>query len=252
MSLRDELDGRPTSTRIRYLDVRAMVRTSPPPVPWLAPGVVPRGALTVIYAPGGEMKSLLSLGIAGAVARGDEVAGIECKKGTAVYLDAENGQAEIHRRVHNLGLPEDGVEVAEVGGLDIRRDFAEVEAEVLDKKPELLVLDSLRSLTPGMDENDTSATARALDPIRRLAHQTGTAVLLIHHANKGGKDFRGASSIRDAVDVLWHLGRAEDDPDLSRRFLHNKKMRVARDGAKLLARARRGPGPHPSRARRAL
>ena len=33
--------------------------------------------------------------------------------------------------------------------------------------------------------------------------------------------------------MLWHLGRAEDDPDPSRRFLHNKKMRVARDGAKL-------------------
>lgn len=194
MSLRDDLDGRAPSTRIRYLDVREMVRTSPPPVSWLAPGLIPLGALTVIYAPGGEMKSLLSLGIAGAVARGDEVAGIECKKGTALYYDAENGEREIHRRIHSLGLPEDGVEVAEVGGLDLSRDFAEIEGEVLDKEPELLVLDSLRSLTPGMDENDTSATARALDPIRRLAHRTGVAVLLIHHANKGGRDFRGASS----------------------------------------------------------
>jgi hypothetical protein len=229
----DGSTARVSSSKIRYLDVPAMVRASPPPVPWLAPGVIPRGALTVMYAPGGEMKSLLSLGIAGAVARGEELAGIECAKGTALYFDAENGRAEIHRRVHALGLPEDGIEVAEVGGLDIRKDFAEVEGEVLDKKPELLVLDSLRSLTPGMDENDTSTTAAALDPIRRLAHNTGTAVLLIHHANKGGKDFRGASSIRDAVDVLWHLGRAEDDPDPARRFLHNKKMRVARDGAKL-------------------
>ena len=58
--------------------------------------MIPRGALTVIYAPGGEMKSLLALGIAGAVARGEQLAGIECAQGTAIYLDAENGQAEIH------------------------------------------------------------------------------------------------------------------------------------------------------------
>jgi hypothetical protein len=85
-------------------------------------------------------------------------------------------------------------------------------------------------MTPGMDENDTSATASTLRPLSRLAHESGTAILLIHHANKGGKQFRGASSIRDAVDAMWHLGREENDPDPARRFLQNTKMRVAPDG----------------------
>ena len=39
------------------------------------------------------------------------------------------------------------------------------------------------------------------------------AILLIHHTNKAGKDFRGASSIRDSCDVLWHLGREDGDDD---------------------------------------
>jgi KaiC/GvpD/RAD55 family RecA-like ATPase len=216
-----------TTSSIRFLDVATMAATPPPPVPWLAPPILARGALTALYAPGGDGKSLLSMALAAAIAHGGDLAGIECKPGIAVYLDAENGEHEIHRRVHTLGLPASGVRVADASGLDLRGDIAEVEAVVGDTSPDLLVLDSLRSLTPGMDENDTAQTARALDPLRRLAHESGAAILLIHHANKGGRDFRGASAIRDSVDVLWHLGREDQDPDPRRRFLRCRKMRVA-------------------------
>ncbi|HTU78342.1 MAG TPA: AAA family ATPase [Solirubrobacteraceae bacterium] len=204
-----------------------MVATPPPPVPWLASPLLPRGALTVLYAPGGDGKSLFSMALCAAIAHGGELAGIECELGASLYLDAENGEREIHRRVHTLGLPASGVQVADAGGLDLRRHMPAVDAVISEVSPDVLVLDSLRSMTPGMDENDTAQTARALDPLRRLAHESGIAILLIHHANKGGRDFRGASSIRDGVDVLWHLGRQEDDPDPLRRFLVCRKMRVA-------------------------
>jgi hypothetical protein len=221
---------------IRFFDVPAMVAEPPPAVPWLAPPMLPRAALTVLYAPGGDGKSLVALALAAAIAHGGELAGIACEQGTTVYLDAENGEHEIHRRVHTLGLPATGVEVADASRLDLRRDIAEVEAVVRERTPDLLVLDSFRSMTPGMDENDTSQTARALDPLRRLAHESGISILLIHHSNKAGKDYRGASSIRDSVDVLWHLGRQDGDPDPQRRFLHNVKMRVAPDGERLWLR----------------
>lgn len=221
---------------IRFLDVANMAAKAPPPVPWLAPPLLPRAALTALYAPGGDGKSLLSMALAAAIAHGGELAGIECEHGVTVYLDAENGEHEIHRRVHTLGLPASGVQVADASRLDLRRDMAEVEAVVREKTPDLLVLDSFRSMTPGMDENDTGQTARALDPLRRLAHESGAAILLIHHANKAGKDYRGASSIRDGVDVLWHLGRQDGDPDPLRRFMHNVKMRVAPDGGRLWLR----------------
>ena len=221
---------------IRFLDVPAMVATAPPAVPWLAPPMLPRAALVALYAPGGDGKSLLALALAAAIAHGGELAGIECEQGATVYLDAENGEHEIHRRVHTLGLPASGVEVADASRLDLRRDIVEVETVVRERTPDLLVLDSFRSMTPGMDENDTSQTARALGPLRRLAHESQTSILLIHHANKAGKDYRGASSIRDSVDVLWHLGRQDGDPDRQRRFLHNVKMRVAPDGERLWLR----------------
>lgn len=221
---------------IRFLDVRAMVAEAPPAVPWLAPPMLPRAALTALYAPGGDGKSLVALALAAAIAHGGELAGIECEQGVTVYLDAENGEHEIHRRVHTLGLPASGVQVADACRLDLRRDMAEVEAVVREKTPDLLILDSFRSMTPGMEENDTGQTARILDPLRTLAHERAISILLIHHANKAGKDFRGASSIRDSVDVLWHLGREDDDPDPGRRFLSCRKMRVAAEPERLWLR----------------
>jgi hypothetical protein len=220
---------------IRFLDVPAMVAEAPPAVPWLAPPLLPRAALIALYAPGGDGKSLFSMALAAAIAHGGELAGIACERGVTVYLDAENGEHEIHRRVHTLGLPAFGVHVADASGLDLR-DIAAVEAVLREKTPDLLVLDSFRSMTPGMDENDTGQTARVLDPLRRLAHELTIAILLIHHANKAGKDFRGASSIRDSVDVLWHLGRQDDDPDPGRRFLSCRKMRVAAEPERLWLR----------------
>jgi KaiC/GvpD/RAD55 family RecA-like ATPase len=212
---------------IRFLDVAGMAAKAPPPVAWLASLLLPRGALTALYAPGGDGKSLFSMALAAAIANGEALAGIECEQGTTSYLDAENGEREIHRRIHTLGLPASGVRVADAGGLDLRGHMSAVKAIISEARPDLLVLDSLRSLTPGMDENDTAQTARVLDPLRRLAYESDAAILLIHHANKAGRDFRGASSIRDSVDVLWHLGRQENDPDARRRFLTCRKMRVA-------------------------
>lgn len=222
---------------LQWLDVPRMAAEPPPAVPWLVERVIPRAALTVLYAPGGDGKSLLAMALAASIAHGEELAGIGCEKGLAVYLDGENGPAEIHRRIHTLGLPAYGVKVADAGGLDLRRDMGLVEQVLELDQPDLLVLDSFRALHPGMGENDTAATAGALDRLRRLAHGTaGTAILLIHHANKGGRDFRGASSSRAGVDVFWHLGRADGDPDPRRRFLHNRKMRPAADGARLWLR----------------
>jgi hypothetical protein len=221
---------------IRFLDVAAMTAAPPPAVRWLASPMLPRASLTGLFAPGGDGKSLLAAAIAAALARGGEVAGIECETGTTIYLDGENGEWEIHRRVHTLGLPAEGVRMADASGFDLRQHLHLLAELVYSERPDLVVLDSLRSLTPGLDENDTKQTAAVLDPLRRLAHESGTAALLIHHTNKAGKDFRGASSIRDSCDALWHLGRHDDDQDRSRRFLACRKMRVAAEPERMWLR----------------
>jgi 5S rRNA maturation endonuclease (ribonuclease M5) len=215
------------SSKLRKLDVAHMVAEEAPPVPWRVEPVLADGALTMLFAPPGEGKSLLALTLAAGIALGEDVAGLPTRQGKVLYVDAENGAWEIHRRVKCLGLPAEGVALYEAASdFDLRREEAEVERLVSEEEATVLILDSLRSLAPGLDENDSGDCEAALAPLRRLAHERKLAVLLIHHANKGGQIYRGSSAIQAAVEITYQFGRVEDDPDPARRFLRVRKMRI--------------------------
>ena len=66
----------------------------------------------------GEGKSLLAMALGAGVATGQDEAGFTCHRGGVVIVDAENGAYEIHRRVHTLELPGEGIHVYEAEGFD--------------------------------------------------------------------------------------------------------------------------------------
>jgi AAA domain/Winged helix-turn-helix DNA-binding len=67
----------------------------------------------------------------------------------------------------------------------------------------LVIFDNLSSLRSGIDENDNSALDGFLRWLLALRHK-GYAILLIHHAGKGG-DQRGASRLEDFLDTTVKL-----------------------------------------------
>ena len=212
---------------LRVLDLARMVSENPPPVPWIVDGLAVRGALTLLTGREGEGKSLLTLALATGIADGSEVAGFDCKPGTALIVDGENGEHEIWRRVHCLGLPPTGVVPVEADGFDLRR-LVELEALLAVHRPALLVLDSFRSLWPGGDENDSAAVASVLDPLRALARRFDVATMLLHHLPKGGSSYRGSTAIGAAVKLGFKLTRADGDPERrERRRLECFKCRPA-------------------------
>jgi predicted ATP-dependent serine protease len=194
--------------------------------------MVADGSLAMLFGAPGEGKSLLAASLATAVAHGDRLAGLSCAQGRALYVDAENGEHEIHRRVRSLGLPAEHVAVYDVEGFDLRRHRDDLEAVIAHERPSLVVLDSLRSLAPVLDENDPAQTSLALDPMRQLAHRQDVALVIVHHANKAGRDYRGSTAILASVDLAWRLGRAEGDPDRQRRFLECRKSRIGPEPAR--------------------
>lgn len=114
----------------------------------------------------------------------------------------------------------------------------------------MLVLDSLRSLAPGLDENDSKPVEAALRPVSRLAQDVGLPVLMLHHAGKQGVEYRGSTAIGAAVELGFALSRRDDDPEKrTRRRLACWKSRPApepeprwitleaRDGLIMLAEA---------------
>jgi KaiC/GvpD/RAD55 family RecA-like ATPase len=219
------------SRKFRVLDVAKLVAETPPEVPWEIDGLAVRGDTTVLTGDPGAGKSLLALTLAGAVARGESIAGIDCSKGAVVYLDAENGGREIHRRLHSLGIPLKGVTVVEADGVDLRNDgdLAGLDSLVGRYQPTMLVLDSLTALWPGANERKTEDVAPTLYELKRLAERHGLAIVLLHHRPKAGGEYRGTTAIAAAAQLGFTLSKAEGDPDRTRRRLHCWKCRPAQE-----------------------
>src|SRR5437879_1874932 len=145
MPSRERKSDAARSEHMHFLDVEAMRKTPPPPVAWLVEGLAARGALTLLAGQPKAGKSLLALALARALAIGEPLAGIGCRRAPALIVDAENGAAELHRRIWSLGLPAAAarrLHVCEARGLDLREDLPVLERLITAPAPALVVLDS--------------------------------------------------------------------------------------------------------------
>lgn len=215
--------------KLRPLDVEHMLATSPPPVPWLAEPLLVRGCTTLLAGREGQGKSLLALALASAIGHGSDLAGMSvARPGRVLVIDAENGEREAWRRIHGLSVKAGTLTYYEAEGFSLRDDLSELEKVLMEHKPDLLVLDSMRSLWPAGDENDSGAVEEALGRLRNLVRRVGCACLMLHHAGKGGSEYRGSTAIGAAVEIGYTLIREPDDPEgRTRRRLRCFKCRVA-------------------------
>jgi hypothetical protein len=157
------------------------------------------------------------------------VAGIAVQPGRVVIVDAENGCAEIHRRVHALGLDVDALDrltIVEADGFSLADDLGDLHELLASLRPTLLVLDSWRSMWRG-DERDEAEVASVLDPLRNLVRRHDAGGLLIHHARRDGSGYRGSGAIAASVELAFLLDRDENDPNRYRRRLRCEKSRPA-------------------------
>lgn len=221
--------------RLKVLDVASMLSTEPPPVPWLAEPLLVRSAVTMLSGREGLGKSLVGYRLACAIGAGDSVASMDTRRGRVLYVDGENGAAEIHRRIRQLGgVDADHLHIVEAEGFHLERDLGELRELIVRTRPMAIVLDSWRSLWPGGDENDSGQVEKCLGPIRALAREHDAGVLLLHHAGKAGQDYRGTTAIGAAIELGFVLRRADGDPEgRTRRELACWKMRLGPEPAPL-------------------
>ena len=213
--------------KFRKLDLVRLAASPPEPIPWVIEDFAAKGETTMLYGVGGVLKSMLALALADGVARGETVGGFECVEGRVVYLDAENGEREIHRRIRGLGVDPEGISIYETAGVHLLDDSTEIEALIEAEQPSLVIFDSLRTLLPGAEENDSTEMAEALAEIRAFAQRKDVAIVVIHHAEKRGETYRGSSAIHDQVSMMFSLKREAGDPDRHRRSVMTRKCRIA-------------------------
>lgn len=187
--------------------------------------ILERG-LTLIYAPSGIGKSLISLGMAFAVAAGASIGRWEAPAPRRVLLiDGELDMADLQSRLAKLLPREDDGETARRIMVWARKDQPlgedvppfidlgtedgrqEVVAYVLAARPDLVVLDNVSTLVTVADENSAAAWTPFLATLLEM-QRAGASVLVVHHAKKaGGADggYRGSQKLSVLFDRIIRL-----------------------------------------------
>ncbi len=209
----------------RIADLATILAEPAEPVAWRCEGFVADGTLTILAGRAGSYKTWLGTGLALGVARGNEVAGIRCNKGTAAIVDFEQGPRMSRQRLQQAGveISPGGVTHIDAGGLDLANvnDLAWLAEELESENFDYVLWDSLKRATPSLGESDNDEMATAVANLAQLARNQNSAhVLITHRGRDNRKLFRGATAIMDQADALFGLvpvGDAdEEETDLRR------------------------------------
>ena len=198
----------------------------------LAP-VLQQASLNLLYGPRGLGKTYVAMSIAWAAASGTNFLGWQASRShRVVYVDGEMAASDVKNRLAAFGSPPDSLEfiLSDLSGERRLPDLAEwAGQETLWKScgkswPEMLVLDNLSSLA-GYRTNDPDPWLK-LQPFFLMLRRCGTAVVIVHHANKQGEQ-RGSSQKEDVLDLVLALRPPLDyTPSHGARFeLHVEKAR---------------------------
>lgn len=92
---------------------------------------------------------------------------------------------------------------------------AMAEAGQVPAQLDVLVLDTLHNATTGADENSARDVSTIMQTLRLLRDALGCAIVLVHHSNKAGTDYRGSSSLKGAMDSMLRAQKTGDSYILS-------------------------------------
>jgi hypothetical protein len=210
------------------IDMAEAMELAEQPIAYPIRPIAARGFLTILVGRHSSYKSWLMMATGQAAHRGGgEVAGMRCERTTVLYVDAENGPRLMGRRFKDAGVPADGLLVADGTRLRLPRDLYRLRGLIEGTGAGLVVLDSLRRLTP-LRENESDDMAALIAELGTIARQLDVAVVLIHHRSTkaGAATLRGSSSIEDQADLVFALERVGGDPDKKRRRLRATKYRI--------------------------
>lgn len=191
--------------------------TEDKPPEYLIKGLLPKGSVCLLLATSNVGKTMLACAAMVSTASGRPLLGhYPVNQGRALLLDWESRAGFIKDRVRQLsrGL---NLDPGFRHNLSIKTPvpFHSTDHEFLDHMKrfcdgkDLVVLDSLAAMSPGVDENDRNIRV-ALDKLRYV--NTYTTFLIIHHTRKLQLGYepkedeelgRGSGAIKQAVDVEY-------------------------------------------------
>lgn len=183
------------------------------PVNYLLDGRLVAGTVSVIVAKPKVGKSTLARNLALAVSRGRPFLGSPTLQGEVIYLALEERPEEIKADFKAMGAA--GDEPIQIHAANAPEDaLPQLIQLVRRRKPCLVVIDPLFRLARIRDEKAYAETYQALGPLIDIARESGTHILLTHHAGKSMKADAvdaplGSTALGGIVSTLLVLKRVE-------------------------------------------
>jgi AAA domain len=162
--------------------------------PFVVEGLMAAGSIGIVVGDSGLGKSPLIYQLALSVAAELPWLGMRTRRGTVLYLDHENGSVgskslrdSVMRHLRLEKCPENFLCTQDI------TDIKSLTQAVETVKPDLVVIDTLRSFDSTAEENNTKG-GTFLQSLRKLCQKHRVSFLLIHHIKK--QDKKGFLDVR--------------------------------------------------------
>lgn len=202
---------------------------------WLWAGRIPLGEVTYIRGSGGIGKGFLMADLVSRVTRGADMpdgspcgvpagvclmATMEDDPNTVVTYRLRAAQADMSN-VRDITTDNEGIEFALPDNLSALR-----EAIYQTPNVRMVTIDPLAACATFAIGNNIAFRRKFHNPLRKLAQDTGVAIVVTAHVTKSGK-MQGSEGIRDAARSVLAVSRDSVDP--RERTIHVDKSNNAQD-----------------------
>ncbi len=186
----------------------------PKVIPWIWHGCAYGGGVTLVTAPPKCGKSTLLAGLQRSRETGEPYCGWPVASGPALLVTEEGGIAVVHKTDGLRALDVLDRRTAIEHGLNFEQVLDVIGRWCDAHAAGLVIIDTLAIWAGIEDENDASAMTAALAQVAALAQRTGAAVVVVHHARKGGgahgEAIRGSSAALATTDISLELAYADE------------------------------------------
>jgi hypothetical protein len=236
----------PTQARQKLLspsDLKNLPRPN-----YLIKGILPATGISACYGPSGSGKTFLVTDLGIGLSLGRDWYGRKAKKCPVTFVVLE-GSGGLSKRFQawenhfNETIPDTVNVYIDTLSLMTSNDVTQLVAELNNKGQQsgLIVIDTLNQASPGADENSSKDMGLIIQNAQRLARETSSHVMLVHHTGKdASKGLRGHSSLIAALDVAievkrdssgrsWGINKSKDDADDGQYHFELKRIILGKD-----------------------
>lgn len=184
-------------------------------VDWFVHDLIVKQSLCMIYGLSGASKSFLALHMGIKIARGEPFFNHDIDTPSPVLYNCLEGAYGLGKRVQGI---------LDYYQIDKPENFTANESDLYLNKEDsvrkfirfikrinfkngLIIIDTYNNATPNLEENGSSGTGEVMKHMKAISRVAESSVMIIHHADKGGKDYRGSTALGGRMDTIIRVDK---------------------------------------------